>query len=108
MATVHGILGQSAPTAGSLTAAYTVPSGKHATVKVIVANRGSVPEGFRVAVSPNGVAIAAAHYITYDQVLDGNDSVSTTAFTLGDTDVVRVYSTGGNLSFNVTGMEEDN
>lgn len=107
MATVYGILGQSAPAATTLTDPYTVPASKHATVKVIVGNRAAVADTFRIAVSPDGAAIANAHYLAYDEAIEASDSMSSTAFTVGSTDVVRVYSTNGSLSFSVTGIEED-
>jgi hypothetical protein len=107
MATVHGMLGQSAPAATTLTTAYTVPAGKRATVRVLVCNRSS-GDTFRIAASPNGAAIDNAHYVAYDQVIAANDSVSSVAFTVTAGDLVRVYSTNGTLSFSVTGIEEDN
>lgn len=107
MATVYGMLGQSAPVAATLTTAYTVPGAKHATVRVIATNRSAVADLFRVAVSPNGAGIANQHYLAYDQAIAVNDSVASAAFTVGDTDLVRVYSTNGNMAFQVTGIEED-
>lgn len=107
MATVHGMLGQSNPSAATLTTAYTVPSAKHATVRVIAANRSGSADTFRIAVSPNGASIANQHYVVFGKQIDANDSLASAAFTLGDTDVVRVYSSAGNISFSVTGIEED-
>jgi len=107
MATVHGMLGQSAPGATTLTAAYTVPVGKRATVRVLVCNRSSA-DTFRIAASPGGASIADEHYVAYGQVIAANDSVSSVAFTVSAGDIVRVYSTNGALSFSVTGIEEDN
>ena len=107
MATVHGMLGQSAPAASTLTTAYTVPVGKHATVRVLVCNRSS-GDTFRIAASPGGAAIEDAHYVAYGQLISANDSVSSVPFTVTAGDLVRVYSTNGTLSFSVTGFEEDN
>ncbi len=106
MATTHGILGQAAPSGAQLTTIYTAPVGKHATAKVVVANRSAV-DLFRIAVSPAGAAIEAKHYIVYDKAIAANDSLSSTTFTVRATDVVRVYATNGNLSFTLTGIEED-
>ena len=106
MATVHGALGQSAPAATTLTTCYTVPAAKHATIKIAACNRGAA-DTFRLAVSPDGAGIANAHYIAYDQAIAANDSVTSVAMLVGSTDVVRVYSTAGNMSFSVTGIEED-
>jgi len=107
MAKRYGILGQSAPLGTSLTTAYTVPGGRHATVRVLVCNRSSA-DTFRIAVSPAGATISDSHYVAYGQAIDANDSASSVAFTVTETDVVRVYSTNGALSFSVTGIEDDN
>lgn len=107
MTTVYGILAQSAPSALSLTTAYTVPSGKHVTARVLVCNR-SAADTFRIAVSPAGAAIQNSHYIAYDQPIDANDSIASAPFTVTATDIVRVYSTNGSISFTVTGIEDDN
>ena len=106
MASMHGILGQSAPAGGVLTTLYTGPGNRHATVRIIVCNRGSV-DTFRLAVSPGGASIASAHYLAYGQVIEANDSLASAAFTVKASDVVRVFSTNGNCSFTLTGIEED-
>jgi hypothetical protein len=107
MATVYGILGQSAPAATTLTTSYTVPASKHTTLRVVACNRGGVSTTIRVAVSPDGASIADAHYIVYGLTLPANDSITTAPVTVGSTDVVRVYSTSGDVSFSVTGIEAD-
>lgn len=106
MASMHGILGQSSPVGGVLTTVYTGPGQKHATVRMIVCNRSGV-DLFRIAVSPGGAAIAPSHYLAYDMVIAANDSLSSSAFTVKASDVVRVYSANGDLSFTLTGIEED-
>lgn len=106
MATVFGMLGQIAPSATTVTTCYTVPASKHATVRVVVANRGSAAT-FRIAVSPDGASLVNGHYIAYDLAIEANDSVGSAAFTVGSTDVVRVYASSANLTFSVTGIEED-
>lgn len=107
MATTYGALGQVAPAAASLSAGYTVPSGSHATAIVIACNRGAETP-IRVAVSPAGAAIADSQYVVYDLVLAANGSISTKPMTLGEGDIVRVYSTLGTVSFTVTGFETTN
>lgn len=104
---VYGMLAQGAPSAATLTAIYTVPTAKHATVRVLVCNR-STADTFRIAVSPAGAAIADAHYIAYGQPIEANDAASSVAFTVNAADVVRVYSTNGTCSFAATGIEDDN
>ena len=107
MAKTYGILGQAAPGAASLTTAYEPAAGRHATVRVLVCNR-SADDTFRIAVSPAGASIDAAHYVAYDQAIAANDSASSVAFTVTGGDLVRVFSTNGALSFSVTGIEDDN
>ncbi len=106
MSALFGVLGQSAPNASALTTIYTCPNNKHGTARMLVCNRDAV-DLFRIAISPNGAAIDSKHYIAYDMYIAANDSLSSSAFTLKAGDVVRVHSTNGNLSFTLTGIEED-
>lgn len=102
----YGVLGQAAPSAGVLADIYTVPAGRRAAVRVIVTNRAG-SDTFRVAVSPLGASIAVAHYIAYGKAIEANDSMSSAPFEVGATDIVRVFSTNGSISFTVSGLEED-
>jgi hypothetical protein len=106
MATVKGILGQSAPSATTETDLYTVPASKNATVKVIVTNR-STETTFRISVGIDGAVTANAQYIAYDTVIGDNDTKSTATLMVGSTDVVRVYAGSANVSFTCTGIEQD-
>lgn len=106
MSSMFGILGQLAPTGGALSTIYTGPGQRHATCRMIVCNRGSV-DLFRIAISPGGAALESKHYIAYDMVIGANDSLASSAFTVKASDVVRVYSANGDLSFTLTGIEED-
>lgn len=107
MADVYGILGQTAPAAGVTADIYTVPVGKRGNIRVIVANRGA-DDTFRVAVSPGGAGLVDAHYITFGQLLEANEAITSAPFEVGSGDVVRVYSTNGTISFTVSGLEDDN
>lgn len=100
---MSGILGQLAPTAGSWQTLYTVPANIRATLRVIVTNRVTAQTTFRVAVSPNGAAIANEHWIAGDKVIGENDTGSTIAIIVGGDDIVRVYAGSANLSFTATG-----
>ena len=61
------VLGQSNPSATTLTTLYTVPSAKEAVVSTIsVANLTATAATFRLAVRPAGASITNAHYIGYD------------------------------------------
>lgn len=107
MALTYKVLGQSAPAAATLTNLYTVPSATFAIINsVVICNTGSSVTTFRVAVAPNGAADTLAHYVAREVQINGN---STTELALGITmdasDILRVYSTSGTLSFNAFGVE---
>jgi hypothetical protein len=105
MADLFGALAQSSPAATTLTDAYTVPTGKRATVEVVICNR-SVTTTVRLQHAINGSASALAQYLLYDFPLTGNESKVTAQFTVTAGDVVRVYSASGSVTFNVNGIEE--
>jgi hypothetical protein len=107
MATNYKILGQSAPSATTDTNVYTVPSSTEAVVSSItVANRDTNAATFRIAIRPDGASIANQHYIAYGATVPASDTIT---FTLGITmdaaDVITVYASSANLSFNVFGSE---
>jgi len=107
MATAYKVLGQSAPSATTATSLYTVPSSTEAVVSTIfVCNRGTTAATYRIAVRPDGDALANEHYIAYDAVLLANDSVAiTVGCTLDAADVITIYASTANLSFNAFGSE---
>lgn len=107
MATTYKVLGQSAPSATTNTDIYTVPAGTQAVISTIgVCNRSQGELSFRIAVRPNGTAIANEHYIAYDAKVAGNDSTFITVGVTADAaDVVTVYASSANLSFSVFGSE---
>lgn len=107
MATAYKVLGQSAPSATTATTLYTVPSATEAVVSTIaVCNRGSVSATFRIAVKPDGAATSNEHYLVYDTPLSAKDSVFITiGMTINASDVIEVYSSTADLSFNAFGSE---
>jgi len=107
MASSYSVLGQSAPSATTATDLYTVPSATEAVVSTIfVCNRGSTAATYRIAVRPAGATLANQHYIAYDALILANDSVAiTVGTTLEATDVITVYASTANLSFNAFGSE---
>ena len=107
MATTYKVLAQVNPSATTATTAYTVPSSTQTVVSTItVANISASAVTYRIAVRPDGEALANKHYLAYDVALAAND---TTALTLGITldasDVITVYGSTANLVFNVFGSE---
>lgn len=107
MSIVAKVLGQLLPSATTLSTLYTAPAGKKVTARLLVTNQAGSPASFRVAISKDGASINGKHYIAYDQAIEANDAVSSVAFALAATDIVRVYSSSGNISFSLTGLEVD-
>lgn len=107
MATNYKVLGQSAPSATTATTLYTVPADTEAVISTIfVCNRGTDASTFRIAVRPNGATLANEHYIAYDVLILGSTSTAiTVGVTMDATDVLTIYSSSANLSFNAFGSE---
>ena len=107
MATAYKVLGQSAPSATTATALYTVPSATEAVISTLaVCNRGTANGTFRVSVRPNGASLANQHYIVYDATVAAKDSLFfTIGATMDATDVLEVYASTGDFSFNAYGSE---
>lgn len=107
MATAYEVLGQSAPSAATLTTLYTVPASTEAVgSSLVVCNRSATATEFRVAVRPAGASIADQHYLYYDLTIPGNETfIATIGMTLATTDVVSVYATLATVSFTLFGQE---
>jgi hypothetical protein len=107
MASIYKVLGQSAPAATTATNIYTVPAATEAVVStIIIANRAATSATFRLSVRPGGAAQANQHYIAYNVAIAGADSTTLTlGITLAATDVITVYGSTANFSFNVFGTE---
>jgi hypothetical protein len=107
MATTYKTLGQSAPSATTAAALYTVPSATETIISTItVCNRGSAAGTYRIAVRPNGAAIANQHYLVYDASIPANATDTLTlGITVDATDIVEVYASTANFSFNAFGSE---
>jgi hypothetical protein len=107
MASTYKVLAQSAPSATTNTDVYTVGSGKSAVVSTItVCNRAGTAATYRIAIRVAGSALSNEEYIIYDTQVPANDTISLTlGITLAATDVVTVYASTANLSFNLFGAE---
>jgi len=103
----YKVLGQSAPAATTATNVYTVPSATEAVVStIVIANRAATAGSFRLSVRPAGASQANQHYLAYDVPIAANDSTTLTlGITLAATDVVTVYASSADMSFNVFGTE---
>lgn len=107
MATTYKVLGQSNPAATTATTLYTVPASTSTIVSTInICNQNTISDTFRIAIRPAGATLTAAHYIAYNTVIPGYDSISLTmGITLATTDVVTVYAGASTLSFSIFGSE---
>ena len=107
MATAYKVLGQVAPAATTATAVYTVPSATEAVVSsVTVCNRAGTAGTFRLAVRPDGAALANQHYVVYDTPISANDTVVLTiGLTLDAADVLEAYASSADMTFNAYGSE---
>jgi hypothetical protein len=107
MATTYKVLGQSAPSATTDTNIYTVPASTQAIISTItVANRSTSSRTYRISIRPDGATLANQHYIAYDVVIGANDTTALTlGVTLDATDVITVYASTADLTFNIYGSE---
>lgn len=107
MPTVYKVLGQSAPGATTATALYTVPSATEAVIStIVVANRAASTATYRLSIRPNGASLANQHYIAFDVTVGASDSTTITlGITLDAADVLEVFASTANLSFNAFGSE---
>jgi hypothetical protein len=107
MAITYKVLAQSAPSATTNTDVYTVGAGKQTVISTItVCNRSASAATYRIAVRPDGATIANQHYLVYDGTLPANDTINLTiGITVDASDVVTVYASSANLSFNLFGTE---
>jgi len=102
------VLGQSNPTAFTNTTLYTVPDATQAVISTItIANANTnTNANYSIAIRPAGETLAARHFITNNNVVQSLDSIGLTlGLTLGNTDVVTVYSSNPNVSFGIFGSE---
>ena len=107
MATSYKVLGQVNPAATTATTAYTVAASTEAIVSsIVVANQAATAGSYRIAVRENGDTLAAKHYLAYDINLPANTTDTLTlGVTMNATDVITVYASSANFSFNIFGSE---
>lgn len=107
MATTYKVLGQVNPSATTATTLYPCPALTQTVISTItICNQAGTSGTYRIAVRPNGATLSAEHYIVYDATIQAN---TTAAYTLGITldasDIVTVYASSANISFNAFGSE---
>ena len=101
------VLGQLDPAATTTTVLYTVPDMTQTTISSIVAaNRTGSAITFRLSVHVGGAGANDKQYLYYDKSVAANDSLAIViGITLNQTDVLKVYTSAVDLSFNVFGCE---
>ena len=108
MPETYKILGQVAATANTTHNVYTVPAATQTVVSsIVVVNRNNGSNcTYRVAAQQAGAALANQHYLAYDAPIAALGTVALSlGITLGNTDVISVYTSNSNLSFSVFGTE---
>jgi hypothetical protein len=107
MADVRKVLGQSNPDGGVLTDLYTVPVATSTVLSsFVVCNRNCYAVKFRMAIAVAGAADDLKQYLYYELEIQAKDTfIATIGITLATTDVVRVYSSTGGISYNLFGLE---
>jgi hypothetical protein len=107
LAATYKVLGQVNPAATTATTAYTVPSATETVISTIaVANLGSAPASYRIAVRPDGATLENKHYIVYDSSLAPQSTDTLTlGLTINAADVVTVFASTATMAFNLFGSE---
>ena len=110
MADALKVLGQLDPSATTTTTLYTVPDKTMTTVSSIVAaNRSGSAITFRLSVHVEGASADDKQYLYYDKSVAANDSLKIViGITLNQSDVVKVYTSAVDMSFNMFGCETTN
>jgi hypothetical protein len=108
MAQEFKILGQVNPTAYTNTTLYTVPAATQAVISTItICNFNQTANAaYSIAVRKAGESIDPKHYIVQNNTVQLLDTIALTlGLTLGNTDIVTVYSSDSNVSFGLFGSE---
>ena len=110
MADVLKVLGQVDTAATTVTTLYTVPDEAVTTISsIVVANRTGSAITFRLSVHVAGASADDKQYLYYDKSVAANDSLAIViGITLNQTDVLKVYASAVDMSFNVFGVETTN
>ena len=107
MADAIKVLVQLDVSATTITTLYTVPDLTQTTVSsLVVCKRSGSGITFRVSVHVNGAGADDKQFIFYDEALAATTTRTVViGMCLGQKDVVKVYSSAANVSFNLFGVE---
>jgi len=103
----YTILGQTNPTANTLTTLYRVPTGNSAVISSInIANLDANAAAFSIAANVNGIATANANYLAWRVSVPGNDSIALSlGVTLNASSFLSVNANTSTVSFSAFGTE---
>ena len=107
MADVIKVLGQLDVSATTITTLFTVPDLAQTTVSsLVICNRGGSGITFRVSVHVAGAGADDKQFIFYDETLAATTTRTVViGMCLNQADVVKVYASAANVSFNMFGVE---
>lgn len=107
MPTTYKVLGQLEPAATTETTLYTVPAATQTVCSTIaVCNRTAASATFRIRIKINNAADIDAQYLMFDAPVAAKDTLLLTfGATLSAGDVIRVYSSNADTSFQLFGSE---
>ena len=101
------VLGQLDPSATTITTLYTAPDLTQTTVSsLVICNRGGSAITFRVSIHVAGAGADDKQFIFYDEALATTTTRTVViGICLNQADVVKVYASATNVSFNLFGVE---
>ena len=100
------VLGQSYPIAATLTTLYTAPARTTVSSITVCNQSASLTSNIRISIAIANAADTAAQYIIYDALLQANESRAfVIGITMANTDVIRVQSSSGTVSFQAFGVQ---
>ena len=101
------VLGQLDPSATTITTLYTAPNLTQTTVSsLVICNRGGSGITFRVSIHVAGAGADDKQFIFYDETLAATTTRTVViGICLNQADVVKVYTSAANVSFNLFGVE---
>jgi|TARA_E500000318_G_C3531608_1_gene200774 hypothetical protein len=107
MANAYKILGQIADASANDVALYLVPSSTEAVVSsIVVANRESATNTFRIATKTDNSGVANTDYVAYDATIAANDTIALTlGVTLQTGAEISVGASDANVTFQAYGTE---
>jgi len=107
MAVAYKILGQVADASANDVELYLVPASTEAVVSsIVICNRESASNTFRIATKDDNAAVANQDYVAYDATIQANDTITLTlGITLETGAEISVGASDANVTFQAYGTE---